>query len=65
MRKKIHPKLHKINVKNADGEEFSVLSVKSGNIVINSSRSIHPAWIGFKSEVRNNEKADKIKGWFG
>jgi ribosomal protein L31 len=64
MKKGIHPQLHLINVTDADGNKWQLLSAKSVNLVINSSRTIHPAWVGFQTEVKNNEKADKLKKFF-
>ena len=64
MKKNLHPKLHLITVTNADGEVFTVLSAKPGNLTINSSRSMHTAWTGQKTVVRGNPKADKLKQFF-
>lgn len=64
MKKNLHPKMHLIKVTDADGAVIELASAKSGNITINTSRTIHSAWTKLQAVIKNNDKADKLRAFF-
>ena len=66
MKKGIHPEMRLIEVTDADGNTWKVLSTlsKHNKVTINSSHTIHPAWSGVQNIVTNNKKADKLNSIF-
>jgi ribosomal protein L31 len=64
MKKDLHPKLYLIDVVDADGNKWKVLSSKNGNLTINSSRTMHTAWTGEQTVIKDNKKADALNKFF-
>ena len=65
MKKNIHPVLRTVNVTDADGNSWQLLSAfKNATITVNGSRSMHGAWTKVQTVVKNNQKAEKLNKFF-
>ena len=67
MKKKIHPKYHKINVVMTDGSKFETMSTwgKEGDTLkLDIDSKSHPAWTGGSQKILDKGRVNKFNKRF-
>ena len=67
MKKKIHPKMHKIKVQMTDGTEFETMSTwgSEGEVMkLDIDPKSHPAWTGETQKVQDKGRVSKFNKKF-